>query len=68
MCLYITLKMDTIEVLKKWLAYIMVRGDADGTSFLYDFDEERSKILYSTYNHPLPNIFEGTEFKNTQKC
>ena len=52
---------------KKWLAYIMVRGDSDETFFSHGFDEERSKVLYSSFKHPLPNIFQGTAFKKHAK-
>ena len=32
--------------------------------FSYGYDEERSKVLYSSFKYPLPNIFQGTTFKN----
>ena len=41
----------------------MIQGDPDGTFLLYGYDEEKSKVLYSSYKHPLPNIFQGTAFK-----
>ena len=66
MCLYIAFEMDTLEV-KKWLAYTMVRGNAGETFFLCCFEEERSKVFYSSYKHPLPNIFQGTAFKKHAK-
>ena len=28
-----------------------------------DHDEEKSKVLYPSFKHPLPNIFQGTAFK-----
>ena len=52
---------------KKWLAYIMVRGDSDETFSSYGYDQERSKIMYSSFKHPLPNIFQGTLFKKHTK-
>ena len=45
----------------------MVRGDSDETFFSHGFDEERSKVLYSSFKHPLPNIFQGTAFKKHAK-
>ena len=41
----------------------MVWGDPDKVSYSYRFDEERSKVLYSSLKQPLPNIFQGTAFK-----
>ena len=52
---------------KKWLVYIMVRGDSDETFPSYGYDQERSKIMYSSFKHPLPNIFQGTLFKKHTK-
>ena len=52
---------------KKWLAYIMVQGDSDETFSSYGYDQERSKIMYSSFKHPLPNIFQGTLFKKHTK-
>ena len=52
---------------KKWLAFIMIRGDPDEVFFSYGYDEERSKVLYSNFKHPLPNIFQGTAFKKPSK-
>ena len=48
---------------KKWLAYIMVRGDSDEIFFLYCHEKERSQIMYSSFKHPIPNIFQDTAFK-----
>ena len=42
----------------------MVRGDEHETFISYGFEEEKSKILYSTFKQSLPNIFQGTSFKN----
>ena len=52
---------------KKCLADITVWGDSDKMFFSYGFDEERSKIIYSSFKHPLPNIFHGTAFKKRTK-
>ena len=52
---------------KKWLAYIMVWGDSDETFSSYGCDQERSKIMYFSFEHPLPNIFQGTIFKKHTK-
>ena len=41
MYLYITLKLVTSEVLKKWLGFIMVWGDSDEVSYSYGYNEER---------------------------
>ena len=35
--------------------------------FSYGYNEERSKVLYSSFKHPLPNIFQGTAFKKHAK-
>ena len=45
----------------------MVWGDVDQTFFSYVFDEERSKVFYSSYKHPLLNTFQGTAFKKHAK-
>ena len=50
--------------IKKTLSYITLRGDVDESFYFYDHDEQKSKILYSTYKLPLPNIFQSTAFKN----
>ena len=52
---------------KKWLAYIMIRGDSDETFSLYGYDKERSKIMYWSLKHSLPNIFQSTVFKKHTK-
>ena len=52
---------------KKWLAYIMIRGDSDETFSLYGYDKERSKIMYWSLKDPLPNIFQSTVFKKHTK-
>ena len=49
--------------IKKWLAYIMIRADPDKIFYSYGFDEEKSRILYSTHKLPLQNIFQGIAFK-----
>ena len=53
---------DFLDV-QNWLAYIMVRGDEHETFLSYDFQKEKSKMLYSTLKQPLPNIFQGSSFK-----
>ena len=50
---------------QNWLVYIMVRDDEHETFLSYGFEEEKSKILYSTFKQLLPNTFQGTSFK---KC
>ena len=45
----------------------MVWGDVDQTFFSYVFDEERSKVFYSSYKHPLLSTFQGTAFKKHAK-
>ena len=52
---------------KKWLAFIMIRGDPMKFFVSYGYDEERSKVLYSSFKHPLPNIFQGSAFKKRAK-
>ena len=41
----------------------MVRGDEHETFLSYGFEEKKSKILYSAFKQPLPNIFQDTSFK-----
>ena len=53
---------------KKWLAYTLIWGDPDETFLSYGYDKERSKVLYSSYKNPLPNIFQGTASKKHPKC
>ena len=45
--------------LQNLLAYIMVRGDENETFLSYDYDEDKSNILYSTFKQ----MFQGTSFK-----
>ena len=47
----------------KWLAFIMIRGNLDEVFFSYGCNEEKSRTLYASFKHPLPNIFKGTVFK-----
>ena len=49
--------------IKKWLGFIRVRWDLDEFFHCNGCNEEKSKILYSSIKHPLPNIFQGTVFK-----
>ena len=49
--------------IKKWLGFIMVRGDSDEIFYSYGYNEERSKVLYSNLKQLLPNVFQGTAFK-----
>ena len=60
-------KTDHFRGVKKWLAFTMIRGEQDEVFYFYGYDEERSKILYSSFNYPLPNIFQGTAFKKHAK-
>ena len=48
---------------KKWLGYIMVRGDEDELFLSYEYNEEKSMVLFSHCKQALPNIFQGTSFK-----
>ena len=41
----------------------MVQGDPYEIFHYYGYDTERSKILYSSFKHPLPNTFQDTSFK-----
>ena len=45
--------------LQNLLAYIMVRGDENETFLSYDYDEDKSNILYSTFKQ----MSQGTSFK-----
>ena len=45
----------------------MIGRDPDETFLSYSYDEERSKVLYSSYKHPLLNIFQGTAFQKHAK-
>ena len=49
--------------IKKWLRFIRIRRDPGEVFHCNGYDEEKSKILYSSIKHPLPNIFQGTAFK-----
>ena len=60
-------KTDHFRGVKKWFAFTMIRGEQDEVFYFYGYDEERSKILYSSFNYPLPNIFQGTAFKKHAK-
>ena len=48
---------------RNWLAFTMVRGHEDETFFPYGYNEEKSKILYSSHKQVLPNIFQAISFK-----
>ena len=52
---------------KKWLAFNMIRGDPEEDFFSHGYYEERSKILYSRFKHPLSKIFQGNAFKKYTK-
>ena len=41
----------------------MVWGDTNRVFYSYRCNEERSKTLYSSLKHLLPNIFQVTAFK-----
>ena len=41
----------------------MIRQDSEKIFYSYDFDAEKSKILFSPHKLPIPNIFQGTVFK-----
>ena len=49
--------------LRKWLRYIIIRGDPDQQFYSYGYDEEKSKVLCANMKQSLRNIFEGTAFK-----
>ena len=42
---------------KKWLAFIMIEGVRMKCFFLYGYNEEKCKTLYTSFKHPLPNVF-----------
>ena len=46
----------------------MIRGDPDEFFFPYGFDEEKSKILYSTHQLPLPKSFKEPPLKGITAC
>ena len=48
---------------KKWLGYIMVRGDKDELFLSHAYNEEKSMVLLSSCKQALPNIFQGISFK-----
>ena len=60
-------KTEHFRGVKKWLVIIMIRGDPDEVFLSYGFDEERSKVLYSSFKHPLPIIFQDTASKKHAK-
>ena len=47
---------------KKWLGFIMIRGDPYEVFFSYGYVEARSKVSCSNFKHPLRNMFQGTAF------
>ena len=49
--------------LRKWLGYIIIRGDPDKQFYSYGYDEEKSKVLCANMKQPLRNIFQETAFK-----
>ena len=49
------------------LAFIMAQETQMRFFFSYGYDEERSKVLYSSFKHPLPNTFQGIAFKKYAK-
>ena len=49
------------------LAFIMTQKARMRFFFSYGYDDERSKVLYSSFKHPLPNIFQGIAFKKHAK-
>lgn len=49
--------------IRKGLGFIMVREDPDEVFYSYGFDEERSKVLYSSLKQLLPKIFQGAAFE-----
>ena len=54
--------------LQEWLAYIMVRDDDDDDDevFLsYEYNEDKSNELCSSFKEILTNIFQDTSFKNS---
>ena len=60
-------KTGHFRCVNKWLAFIIIRGDSNEVSYSYGYDEERSKILYSSFKLPLQNIFQVTAFKKHAK-
>ena len=40
----------------------MIRRNPDEIFYSYGFDQEKSKIFYSTHKLPLPTIFQGATF------
>ena len=51
----------------KWVGIYNDPGGPDEVFFSYGYDDERSKVLYSSFKHPLPNIFQGIAFKKHAK-
>ena len=49
--------------LTKTLAHITLRGDVDERFYSYDYNNEKSALLYCVNRQPLPNIFHCTAFK-----
>ena len=45
----------------------MSKDDPDEVFFSYGYVEARSKVLCSSFKHPLRNIFQGTAFKKHAK-
>ena len=50
--------------LRKWLGYIIIRGDPDKQFYSYGYDEEKSKVLCANMKQPLPIFFKEQHLKN----
>ena len=42
--------------IKETVGYVMLRGERDETFWTYDFNEEKSNILYCSAKQPMPNV------------
>ena len=58
-------KTGYFRCVNKW--YVIIRGDSNEVSYSYGYDEERSKILCSSFKLPLQNIFQVTAFEKHAK-
>ena len=61
-CVY-DLETGEFKGIREQLAYIVLRGDEHEIFFSYEFDKNKSKILYSFSKQQIPDAFISTSFK-----
>ena len=61
-CVY-EIETGQFKGIRKQMAFIVLRGDADETFLSYGFDKIRSKTLFSFSKQQIPNAFVSVAFK-----